>query len=43
MGLADADGAPVNVRIYSDGQTKDSKQGLLSTVVAVVTLTLHSQ
>lgn len=33
---------PVNIRIYSDDLTKDHKQGLLSWLVAVATLTLYT-
>jgi hypothetical protein len=36
------DKAPVNVRIYSDGQSKSSKQGLLSSAVAVTTLLMYT-
>lgn len=34
--------APVGVRIWSDGKTKDSKQSLISSFVSFTTLTLYS-
>jgi len=34
--------APVGVRVWSDGKTKDSKQSMLSSFVSFATLTLYS-
>lgn len=37
-----ADAPPVGIRIYADGQTKDSKMSFFENVVAVTTLLLYT-
>lgn len=36
-----SDVTPVNVRVYTDSQHKESKQSLLSRAIAIVTLTIY--